>query len=215
MEGYHLTNIQGGFWKASVEVPNTDETALNTLYEVQRIDMTQTVVPEIIEFLVKGVNNGTIFYKIRIVDKNLNVIYNVNRTINHNATAQEFKNMLTAFSPYADFDITVTRTAFDYNDVDVTVSNEPAYSYKYSVSFRYFRNIDYSSLETTQYKFQYDFTNCSNTVNTSTTPTITWTKIQEHSPYIQGTFTITLGDVLLTFRNSSGIITNNIMYAQN
>ena len=116
----------------------------------------------------------------KIVIKNnqtLALTYNVNYTLPYNASASDFSSMLTTFSNFNGYSPVVTRTTYDYNGQPTSTASL-IYTYNYRVVLSLYRPPSYANDVTTDYKFQFDFQNASNTVNTSTTPTVTYAKIQ-------------------------------------
>ena len=162
---------------------------------------------------MSGINAGTIMYKIVIKDpKTLALTYNVNKTLNYNATASDFAGMLTTFASFSSYSPSVTLTLYDFSGQSTT---DPAlaYTYNYRVSMTLYRPATYSDDVNTQYKLQFDMTNASNTVNTSTTPTVTYAKIQEHSPPVSGNYTLAINSTLtaaINYDDSASTVASKI-----
>ena len=45
IEAYHTSSKSGGSFRMAVEIPNTDDSIPNQVYEVQKITFVQEVVP--------------------------------------------------------------------------------------------------------------------------------------------------------------------------
>ena len=200
MEIYHISYQTSGFFKVAVEVPNTDVDAPNQVYEVQKVVFGQTVVPEILQFdITGGWNSGNIMFKMIILNpQTLQATYNVNGTINANsASAANFQSLLTKFAPFASYNPSVALTFLDKNGGSVATV-DLAYTRRYTVTMSLFRPATYTDV-TTAYKFTYDYSNASNTVNTSSIPSVSSSVTQEHSPPIAGNYSISINNQKLTY----------------
>jgi hypothetical protein len=104
------------------------------------------------------------------------------------------------FSPYT-YTYTVSRLVKDYSGVDITVSNQSAYTYIWTVNISSYRP---NSITAQNNLFIFAGSNLSNTVNTTATQILpVYSLVQAHSPPISGTFTLTINGTPITYWNST------------
>ena len=216
MELYHWNLDNIGIMKLAVEVPNTANISMdkipNLVFEVQRITFAQTVVPEIIQFDVRGGwNSGSIVFKMIIIDpRTLQPTYNVVGTLNFaNSTAAVFLAMINRFLPFAGYNAACVLSSLDVNGVP-TANLNLVYIKRYRVTLNQYRPPVYTS-PTSEYKFTFDMSGASNTLNTSMIPTMVVTTTQEHSPPVNGSYSIEIGGNKLSYFKNN-VETTDIPY---
>lgn len=109
--------------------------------------------------------------------------------------------MLNTFASFSGYYPSVVLTTYDINGDVSNAAN--AYTYNYKVTIANYRPATYSDA-TTSYVIKYDVSNASNTVNTSTIPSVKYAKLQDHSPPVAGNFSLTLNGVTLAYTSGSG-----------
>ena len=187
----------------SVEVPNTLPLP-NRVYSVQKITIVPTVDPEIIVFTQTGATSGTMNFQI-LRKKGVTVTYNVNKTLNWNATPAEFTTMLNSFDIFKGFNPSVVLEKFDASGNVITTGTP--FKFVWTVTVPLFREDDKTS--------QNFITTASELVSSdpAVTPTLTIEKIQAHSPAISGNYTLSLGTQLLGYLDSSNAVQTGIPFS--
>ena len=92
-----------------VEVPNNNTKLDNQVYQVDQIDTSAEVQPEVMVFSMIGGSGGSINLKIIRTDSKGKITYNVNRTVSYACSASSFASALNAFQNYAYYRTTVVR----------------------------------------------------------------------------------------------------------
>lgn len=200
IEVYHLNGYGGGNLLVSVEVPNTNVNLANQVYEVQQVALAPSqLTPEKINFTQTGADTGSMNFRIyRIDPKTYKVLYDVNATIPWDASASSFQNMLNKFDLFYGYNPSVVLTKYDSDGVDISLSAAAGYKYVWTVTINQYR-----APSLTAQSFITSASTLSNTVTGSPTPTLTEEKYQAHSPPLEGSFTLSLDNVLVTFYNST------------
>ena len=181
-----------------VDVPNTNTKLPFQAYEVDKIVLSSTIQPEVVNYTLTGGSTGTINLKLVRVGKDGKISYNVNKTINYGCSAADFQSALNAFDSFSSFSISVTRFIYDAsgNEINTTVG---AGKIVYQVSLLLLR----SEAQSTE-DFTYSYLNFTGTMARSA--------VTAHSPLISGTYSLTIGGV--TFDNLSYAITDNALQAK-
>jgi hypothetical protein len=176
-----------------VQVPNSDASLSFQTHQIDEIFLNSTVQSEVLVYTMSGATNGT--FNLRIYRPTANPVYDVNVDITYGCSASTFTNALNKFDIFSPYSTSTVMTM--YKGSVVTTNLSEATSITYTVSVYQFR----PSTVTSQ-KFIYT----QNTYNgVFTQPTAA---LQTHSPIISGTFTLSIGGVLID-PNGNGTIYYN------
>lgn len=134
MEVYHINGYGPGNMLVSVESPNTNTNVPNQVYEVQTIAITPDVQPEIIKFTQTGAAGGTTNYKLVRKNPDGTIAYNVNKTINWNASANDFVNMLNSFESYYNYQPAVVLNMYDSAGTLITTGTAATYEWVVTIN---------------------------------------------------------------------------------
>jgi hypothetical protein len=121
----------------------------------------------------------------------------MSQSVAWNALASTFTSMLNQFDLFYGYNPTVVLTKFDAAGNNISASASAGYKYVWTVTVNNFRPQSLAN--------QTFILNNNTLANTdpTITPTITQVTTQQHSPPLSGTFTLSLGNVLVTFYNST------------
>lgn len=168
-------------------------------YEVDKISISSTIQPEVVNYTVNGGSTGSINLKVVRMDSSGKTTYNVNRTISYGCSAADFQSALNAFDAFSSYRISVTRFIYDGSGSEI-LTTVGASSIVYQVSILLLRTDDHSN-EDFSYTYLEGFTG-----------SITKFAVTSHSPIISGNFSLSIGGVL--FDGLSYAITDNALQAK-
>lgn len=179
-------------------MPNSNINLPFQAYEVDKISISSTIQPEVVNYTLTGGNTGSINLKLVRVSSAGKITYNVNKTISYGCTAADFQSALNAFDSFSNYRISVTRFTYDRsgNEINTTVG---ANSIVYQVSLLLLRTAAQSTED-----FTYTYLNY--------TGTMTRAAVTAHSPIISGTYSLTIGGI--TFDNISYAVTASGLQAK-
>jgi hypothetical protein len=204
MEVYHMNSGGNGYMMVSVEVPNTNDTHANTVYEVQNLSIAVESDPEIFKFTIANANAGS--FNLRLIRKNSKtnaIIYDVNYTVSYTITADAFTTLIKKFDIFNGHTIS---TAITCSDAAGVAAACPSVNKDITVTV-----FTYRPESSTTQTFTIDTTDL--VAIAADTPTVTYTRLQEHSPPISGSYKLSLNNTLLAFWNStSNAIQTDIPY---
>lgn len=192
MEVWHLSGVSSGSMMMSAEVvrPTPSSQPVSSQgYDVfdLRVQPAQ-IAAEVLQFVHSGANGGTVNYRLTRMDVSGSVLYNVNRTVNWNATATEFNAMLNAFDTFQGFDARVTSTRRDAAGNDVDISGSSVASILYTVAVMRFRP---DALRNQTFAITSSLTSL---VGATASASELVAARQAHSPPMAGSFSLSLGN---------------------
>jgi hypothetical protein len=187
MEVWHISGVTSGSMMVSAEVMQSLPAAANQGYDVFDLQVQPTqITPEILQFVQAGTNNGAVNYRLTRFDLNGIATYNVNRTINWNATALDFNSMLNAFDIFQGYDARVSVTRQDINNSDVDITGNAISRIVYTVSVMRFRPDAIRNQS-------FVITSVTIAGSTSSASEIVASR-QSHSPPMAGSFSLSVGN---------------------
>lgn len=172
-------------------MPNSDTTLEWQTHTVQKMELSFTNDPEIVQFRQTGGTAGRINLTIvtRVIGKPPTVEAAV---IDYNANISSFISALNSFSTYNGYDLTGSREMFDVNGV-LTTDPAQAHVYCWTVQIRKLRPTAATSAVFTPIYLNY-----------AGTQSFTQNIVHPHGPLISGTFGLSLGGNVISAAIGSG-----------
>lgn len=185
-EAYHINIWGGGNFKIEVAVPNTDTSLSFQTYQVDEIVLNSTVQPEVLVYTMNGGSNGSFTLQVFRKDASTGkTTYDVSVDVTYGCSASTFANVLNSFDLFSPYAISVTRVIYGVNNT-VLSTTTGATKIEYTVSVGLIRPTSISSQSFIYTNINYN--------GVFVQPTAATTA---HSPPISGTFTLTIGGVLI------------------
>lgn len=192
IEVYHINGAGDGFLRVAAAVPNTDTSLLWQTHTVQKLQLSFTNDPEIVQFTQTGGTSGQINLTIitRVLGKPPTVEFAV---IDFNASSSAFVTAITSLSPFKGYQATGTRQTYDENN---TITSDLALIKKYvwTLTIPLVRS---TAQTTTTITPVY--------VNYAGTQSFTQTIIHPHGPLISGSFELNINGNVLTYGGTTAL----------